>query len=172
MSSSNDEKKTSSQWKVKLDRDKCSMCEVCARKCPTGALHLERENDMLGIYFKYEECIGCTDENGCRALCPEDAIELEELKSTTDVNADVLLNESKLVQCSYCKNYFAPETKISRIKKKKLAHEVIEDYCPLCRRTNIVVRFIDEKRLPKGKAAYRSANDIMRKLEQEKKGIK
>lgn len=164
---SNKDKKTT-QWMVALDQAKCSMCEVCARRCPTGALHLDRKKDSLSILFNSKECIGCSDENGCRALCPEDAIQLEELVSSSENVADVLLIKSKLVQCAYCKSFFAPETKLGVIKKKKLAHEVVEDYCPLCRRTNIVVKFIDEKREAKGKAEYRSANDIMRKIHQKK----
>jgi formate hydrogenlyase subunit 6/NADH:ubiquinone oxidoreductase subunit I len=158
----------SKQWMVELDQEKCSMCEVCAKKCPTGALRLDRTENTLSIYFNSNTCIGCIDEKGCQALCPEDAIQLEELIASGDKEAEVLLIKSKLVQCSYCKEYFAPETKIGVIKKKKLKHDVVEDYCPLCRRTNMVVNFIDEKRDPKGHAEYRSANDMLRRYFRKK----
>ena len=167
MSSNNNDTKKSKLWMVQLNQDTCSMCEVCARRCPTGALHLEREKDILSLHFSSMKCIGCADEKGCQALCPEDAIKLEELVSP-EKEADILLNKSKMIKCAYCHAFFATETKLGVIKKKKLAHEVVEDYCPLCRRTNMVVKFIDEKRDPTGKAEYRSANDIMRKYYEKK----
>ncbi|UCF06241.1 MAG: 4Fe-4S binding protein [bacterium] len=154
---------SSGRWTVELDVDKCSLCEVCARRCPTGAIRLERTGDSITLYFKHSKCTGCSEETSCEAICPEQAITLIELDKPTGRRKEVKLIQSKLVQCSYCHEYFSPNKKLESLGKKGLHHKVEKTLCPLCRRTNLVVKLIDEKMVPGKHAEYRSTKAIKRR---------
>lgn len=65
---------------VTMDASACSACGLCARFCPTGALHFDgpgvgllRPGDDPGysLDFQARLCIDCAI---CRVACPEDAI--------------------------------------------------------------------------------------------------
>jgi ferredoxin len=145
---------------VELDEQACSLCEVCARECPTGALRLERSAETLGLIFAPGLCNGCPQGDSCQEICPEKAIVVRQTAQPhVDEEPRVLL-ESRMVRCAYCGEPFAPLHKIEAIEKKGQAKH---DLCPLCRRTHLVVSFIEERRAPGEKAEYRSAMDIIRR---------
>ncbi|UCD58891.1 MAG: 4Fe-4S dicluster domain-containing protein [Candidatus Hydrogenedentota bacterium] len=150
-------------WAVELDVEKCSLCEVCAHRCPTGAIRLERTDEALALYFRHGECTGCTADTSCEAICPEEAIKVIKLDAPACRGEDVLLIESKLVRCGYCGELFAPNKKLESLGKKGLGHEVEKTLCPLCRRKLLVVKLIDEKMVPGKHAEYRSTKDILRR---------
>lgn len=150
-------------WAVEVDVEKCSLCEVCARRCPTGAIRLERTDKALALYFRHGECTGCTAETSCEAICPEKAIKLIKLDTPAGRGEDVPLIRSELVKCRYCDESFAPDKKLESLGKKGLGHEVEKTLCPLCRRKLLVVKLIDEKMVPGKHAEYRSAKDILRR---------
>jgi ferredoxin len=151
------------RWIVELDAGKCSLCEVCARRCPTGAIILERKKDTFVLYFKHGACNGCGGEKTCEAICPEEAITVRELEKSAGRRGKVLLVKSELLRCSYCDEYYSPDIKLEKLGKKGLHHEVERSLCPICRRLKLVVKHIDEKQVPGGHAEYRSARDILRK---------
>jgi|SRR5690348_16623246 len=52
-------------------KEKCVYCGVCARKCPTGALVVNRNHKRWGI--DRLKCISC---GYCVEICPKDALSL------------------------------------------------------------------------------------------------
>lgn len=156
-------KSKQNKWTVELDEDTCSLCEVCARHCPTGAIRLERMGDTIALYLVHGRCNNCGGEKTCEAICPEEAITIVGVDASADRRGEVLLIQSKLIRCSYCREPFSPNKKLESLGKKGLHHEVEKTLCPLCRRTNMVVKLIDEKMAPGKHAEYRSTKDIMRR---------
>lgn len=53
------------------DSSKCVFCTLCAKKCPQGALEVDRANKTWKC--NYDECIAC---GACAAGCPKKAIVL------------------------------------------------------------------------------------------------
>ena len=153
------------RWSVVLDPEKCTLCEVCARICPTDALTRVKKDSTMSLYFNQTLCIGCPGEISCEALCPEDAIKIIELDAKPERQEEVLLNEDEMIQCSNCKEFFAPLVKVRNIGRKGLPHNVNLTLCPLCRRTNLVVQLIDDKlsKSPTDRAQYRSTREILRR---------
>jgi len=152
---------------VEVDTGRCSLCEACARRCPTGALFVECSGGSLRLFFRSDRCDGCPGKQNCQALCPEEAIRLVSQEQPADAVTlpdALLLVQSEMLRCQYCGEYFSPVQKIKAVARRNRKHsEPIREYCPLCRRTNMVVHFIDEKRMPTGKAEYRSGKDILRR---------
>ena len=144
---------TDAHWLVERDMEKCSLCEVCTRSCPTGALQSEITGDTLEILFRCERCDGCRI---CLDRCPEDASQLVRIK--TPLEGPVVLVRSKLLQCSICGQPFAPVRKLEMASKRRGDDgELIQEQCPLCRCTQTVARFIEEKRESSGRPAeYRT----------------
>ena len=153
-----------SHWIVRIDPAKCSLCEVCVHHCPTAALRSEQTGDKLALIFQPRLCHGCQELKSCSDLCPEQAISLIEAECLPLGSADILLVRGHLLQCSYCGDYFAPMRKLEAIATKRDAdREQLNAFCPICRRTQLVVDFIEEKREPHGPAKYRSGKDILRR---------
>jgi len=150
-------------WVVELDTEKCTLCEACSRKCPTAALRMVRNDGIQALFFKQSECIGCTGETSCVVICPEKAISLYKLESGESKDEEVKLIECEMIRCAYCHEYFTPDIKIESIEKMGLGHDVEKTYCPICRRTNLVVKFIEKKMGPGTHAEYRSQTDIIRR---------
>lgn len=55
----------------------CTVCEVCAQRCPTGALHVE--NDGTGKAISYDSGL-CTNCTVCAVICPQDAVKARVFK--------------------------------------------------------------------------------------------
>ncbi|MCK6630449.1 MAG: 4Fe-4S dicluster domain-containing protein [Anaerolineae bacterium] len=86
---------------VKLDANACSACRLCARFCPTEALHFVADAESFGISFKAAICLDCRI---CAVACPEDAISFGlQLPATTLVanKADWLV-VGNLTPCAGC----------------------------------------------------------------------
>ncbi|MEM1644665.1 MAG: 4Fe-4S binding protein [Ignisphaera sp.] len=56
--------------KVRIDKSKCNLCNLCLKFCPTQVFRYENRN----IKVIDELCIACY---GCVKLCPTRAISLE-----------------------------------------------------------------------------------------------
>ncbi len=142
-------------WQVNIDTNKCSLCEVCARRCQPGALESETKDSTLAILFLHELCDGCRD---CLTRCPEEAITLVQLEAASADRGPKTLAKSEMLRCTVCAGLFAPVTKLDAAAHRRDNDlDLIQEHCPLCRRTQMVARFIDEKREAQGKKAeYRT----------------
>jgi ferredoxin len=138
-------------WQVEVDADKCSLCEVCGARCPTGAIRSEQTGDTLSILFRYRLCDGCRD---CLKICPEKAMRLAEAEAEPGAPDEIVLAANGMLRCSVCGVNFAPEAKLrSASERRGNDADMIPNQCPLCRRTQMVVRFIEEKRKTEGRMA-------------------
>jgi glutamate synthase domain-containing protein 2 len=59
------------RYDIRIDRDKCMLCERCIENCPYGTFR--REGDRILVNSR-----NCTACHRCIAMCPRDAITLEE----------------------------------------------------------------------------------------------
>jgi NAD-dependent dihydropyrimidine dehydrogenase PreA subunit len=55
----------------RIDTDLCTVCGVCVKKCPGGAVHIV---DGIPVMDHPEKCTYCAI---CEELCPVGAISLE-----------------------------------------------------------------------------------------------
>lgn len=51
------------------DPEKCVYCTICAKKCPQGALEVDRANKVWKC--NYDDCVSC---GTCAAVCPKKAL--------------------------------------------------------------------------------------------------
>lgn len=51
------------------DPTKCVYCTICAKKCPQGALEVDRANKVWKC--NYDDCVAC---GNCAGVCPKKAI--------------------------------------------------------------------------------------------------
>jgi|GEM_PF-3051167 len=142
-------------WQMDVDADKCSLCEVCGQRCPTGAIRGVLTDGTLSIVFDHRLCDGCRD---CLESCPEKAMTLAETEASPDAPSEKILATGEMLLCSICGERFAPEAKLEAASHRRGDDtNLISDQCPLCRRTQMVARFIEEKRESSGrKAEYRT----------------
>lgn len=121
--------------KVEIDSDKCTMCELCAAHCPTGALKLEQAGGDTKILFSYSECVAC---NICLKSCPErkkGAIKVEKAIDWQSLkNSPVMLVESKQICCSKCGTPIGNSLMIDKIRNKMGPGATTAfDLCSQCR---------------------------------------
>ncbi len=152
------------QLMVEVDVERCSLCEYCAKHCPTDALRIERSANQLRLFFTPATCPGCEGEQTCETVCPEEAVRLVPAAADQPLADELLLAEGSLVHCTNCKEGFAPLRKLETLTNKgQTKHDIDRELCPVCRRKQLVVRFIEDKRAPGSKAVYRSTTEILRK---------
>jgi Fe-S-cluster-containing hydrogenase component 2 len=153
-------------WKVDHDKTKCALCVVCARNCETGALRRDEEGGTLSLHYNAVICNGCKGDKKCEVTCPEEAIRILESDAPAEADEHVMLNESELAECEFCHEHFAPLCRLDvvagRADAKGVKHQVERTFCPLCRRTNLVVDFINNMVGEDSEAKYRSLRAMVR----------
>ena len=86
---------------MSVDAARCSGCGLCARFCPTGALHFAATDAHFGLSLQTSACIACKI---CVVACPEEAVQLHTsvaLSALLTDNAPVLM-AGRLVTCTVC----------------------------------------------------------------------
>jgi ech hydrogenase subunit F len=73
-----------SRGQLAFDRSTCVFCTVCARKCPTGALLVNRAKKTWGIDRLL--CITC---GACVEACPKKSLELSTGHGSATVTKDL-----------------------------------------------------------------------------------
>ncbi len=104
----------------------CTACGICAKACPTEALHfLRNEEEMtFSISFSVQKCIGC---DVCEHVCQPDAITINHAPTFEQVfgaTEPSVLQAGPMVRCERCKTFMAAREGVT--------------LCPLCeyRRTH------------------------------------
>ena len=60
-----------------IEKEKCIYCTACARKCPAGALKVDRAGKTFA--FDPQKCIFC---GVCCEVCPKDCLNMSEMHRT------------------------------------------------------------------------------------------
>lgn len=65
---------------IEIDEPNCILCGICAKKCPTDALEVSRDNRTWAI--KRMQCIQCSC---CVEVCPKKCLTNENTYTAPDV---------------------------------------------------------------------------------------
>ena len=87
----------------------CSACGVCARACPTGALHFNQKESHFQLEFSPLDCINCAI---CQNICTEDAIKMNLNPSISEIfqqDGIQMLIKGDVIRCSRCGVWFSPK---------------------------------------------------------------
>ncbi|KAB8307752.1 ferredoxin [Rouxiella chamberiensis] len=103
------------EYRIVLEREKCSLCGACARVCPESAIHISNTSFTLNA----EKCTGC---GNCETLCFEKAIGVEK-----DIAAGLEILETTGAVCTTCRRPFT-------------AWSAEENRCPVCRKHSFNMR--------------------------------
>ena len=128
------------RWAVKLDKKLCTLCEVCAVRCPTGSLSLVRERGSESLIYKFALCDGCGGLKRCQEFCPEKALTIDLVAPARKGKESEELASGKLAECHRCHTLFAPQKKLMGVKRKATAiHKAdLAKCCPPCRREILI----------------------------------
>lgn len=66
------EKYERTRGKIMVDIDDCIFCGMCSKRCPTGAIDIEKANSKWSI--DRLKCIQC---NYCGEVCPKKCLKME-----------------------------------------------------------------------------------------------
>ena len=68
---------------INVDIDKCTLCTMCARKCPTGAITVDRTEKFWSIDRLL--CIQC---NCCAEVCPQKCLTMDTKRPDAALSKD------------------------------------------------------------------------------------
>lgn len=111
-------------FRVHVDEGRCTLCGVCAEKCPPGALSLEKDEEGYRLYFQHDSCVGCAL---CASVCPEKAISVEKSVNPSLLNEKIQLVFSPSAHCRICGKDIGSEKMISKIEEKLKASNAPEN---------------------------------------------
>ncbi|MBI2874269.1 MAG: 4Fe-4S binding protein [Firmicutes bacterium] len=124
---------------VRVEREGCTACGLCARVCPSGALMLDRKNDHLDLTFNHALCVAC---GACLPVCRGSGEGVLTLARMTDMELlareRVLLYRSPGLRCEICGTPTASKALVARLTTLLEGHgtratDSIGRYCPSCR---------------------------------------
>ena len=110
---------------IDINSDMCTLCESCAKWCPTSAISIQRGENKENLIFDPLKCMGC---NICINVCPEGstcgsipnvpgkkAINIHSMKET-NLKQKVIF-EDELVRCKVCGTPIGSRKSLNLIKK-------------------------------------------------------
>ena len=116
-----------------IDSTKCSLCGLCAARCPTRALSHVVIGEEARLLFTAQECIGC---RLCAPPCPENALYIRRRLDLASLRAETqTLKTAQVVRCRRCGQPFASEAMVSRVSLRlgNRLPTAVANHCPDCR---------------------------------------
>lgn len=93
---------------VRVDADRCTLCGVCAARCPVGALSLSIEGERCELRFRHPLCTAC---GLCVRPCPERAIAVERAVRAARLDSSPeTVAAAPLRRCRNCGESLGPAT--------------------------------------------------------------
>ena len=101
---------------IKIEKTLCTMCEVCAKLCPTSALKIEGNEDKVKLVFIQSNCVAC---GYCEEVCPENALKLYNQFDVRIVALNVKkeLKEDIIIKCKNCGRPIGPQASIKKVER-------------------------------------------------------
>jgi len=100
---------------VSIDAGACTLCGLCAGRCPSGALQLDQDAQRATITFAAGDCSGC---GLCLRACPEQALGLATPGPLADMAKRTVLAHSPMTACPGCGRPGNPEALVERVLAK------------------------------------------------------
>lgn len=122
---------------VAVAAEQCTLCAVCVRLCPTGALHLPGSTSQLA--FREDKCVQC---GLCVNGCPEKAVSLAPRLLTAKVGRETprVVAQAEMFACAGCGAPFATRAMVARSRALMADHPMFQgenarlmELCPDCR---------------------------------------
>ncbi|MGC8661212.1 MAG: 4Fe-4S dicluster domain-containing protein [Nitrososphaeria archaeon] len=112
----------------------CTMCESCAKWCPTSALKVEYDAEKSALTFDPASCIGCKI---CVNVCPAPGVSGEKAISAKkgQSNKKVLV-EDYMVKCRVCGAPVGSRKSLDHVKElmESKGMQVDDDWLELCQK--------------------------------------
>jgi len=119
---------------VTVDREKCTLCGLCAPRCWSRALQMDDpDSGIVRLTFDHAACDGC---GLCADACPEDAVRLEYGIDTAAAGTRSVVAEDAWVLCSSCGARVAPQRMVARVAAA-LGQAARLDLCPECKSSRL-----------------------------------
>jgi formate hydrogenlyase subunit 6/NADH:ubiquinone oxidoreductase subunit I/coenzyme F420-reducing hydrogenase delta subunit len=131
---------------VEAKTDVCSMCGLCARRCPTDALSFDMNSEEAKLVFNYNLCIAC---GICLEICPSKALQITKMLNLKRLTVPLtVLVKDKMVKCRSCGVAFQPSKQVryisSKVSMKEKYLKLVSKYCPNCRGRHLPPTFDTE----------------------------
>ncbi|GAB6045161.1 4Fe-4S binding protein [Caminibacter profundus] len=124
--------------KLKVDAAICTACATCEEVCPSGAIHITKNENVYVHTTWYNTCCFC---GNCEFFCPTGAIKLTNDFHTANTEQEkykfitvAIISEK---ECKRCFKKFVPATKPLIEKSYPCISDDINElleFCPECRR--------------------------------------
>jgi len=143
-------------YDVYVERETCTMCENCAKWCPSSALKIENLNGKRALTFEPEICIGC---NVCVNVCPENCSAVKTIKVSKEIKnfEKKVLDEDYMVKCRVCGAPVGSRKSLNHVKAvmKGRGMQVDDEWLELCQKHRSEYSFkkmigMNEQFKPKG----------------------
>jgi ferredoxin len=108
---------------VAVAAEKCTLCAVCVRLCPTGALHLPGSVSQLA--FREDKCVQC---GLCATGCPEKAVALAPRLLTAKGARQTprVVAQAEMFACAGCGAPFATRAMVARSRALMADHPMFQ----------------------------------------------
>jgi ech hydrogenase subunit F len=74
-----------SRGHIEIEKEKCIVCTICDKRCPTGAIHVDRNAKKWAI--NHYKCIYC---NNCVEVCPTKCLHMVVPYNSPDVAKEII----------------------------------------------------------------------------------
>ncbi|MDR7522892.1 MAG: 4Fe-4S binding protein [Armatimonadota bacterium] len=121
---------------VECDRQRCTVCGVCATICPTGALQCRQTLARTTLLFDHALCVAC---RRCEDACPERALRVRPGINPALLAGRTHLAQDMVLRCRVCKEAMAPSRLAGAVEARMAAlgggtsRWRSPDVCPRCR---------------------------------------